>query len=110
MTNYNTKKKSFEYQNGFSCTTARPKTEVNGEEVTLVTDLPNHESSRCWVLQTANYIYLQSYNTVVSKLTKPMNELVETKHSVTTSKQQSWFAERFIHSSRKVVDNLWEEN
>jgi len=88
---YNTIKKQFEYVCGYCTRKAIPCEWVGDEPVKMVTDLPNHKSSRCWVLYTGHYIYLQSYNTIVSCWDAEKNELRESKHSTTTSKQQTWF-------------------
>lgn len=92
MTMYNTKKKHFDYVDGYYSTTAYPQTYAKGQEVIGVRDLPGHESSHCWVLITKDYVILQSYNTIVSIWNKNAKKMdSEEKYSRTTSNQQSWF-------------------
>lgn len=87
----NSIKKSIRYICGYSERTAFPHEYVGNEVVNSVSDLWNHKSSKCWILHTNSHIYLQSYNTIVSKYNILKQELAETKHSTTTSKQQTWF-------------------
>ena len=79
------------YFNGEGAAVAYPHILANNQPVLETTDLMGHESSRCWVLYTKDYIVLQSYNTEVSIYDKGTKILTETKYSPTTSKQQSWF-------------------
>lgn len=105
---FNTIKKKIKYCNGYSEQTAVPCECINGEIVGCCRDIQNHESSKCWVLVTENFIYLQSYKTIVSKFDRETGIIEESKHSVTTSRQQTWFAYDLGTKvkSRKVVDRI----
>lgn len=106
MQNYSIKK-SFTYVNGFSEVTAYYHTEVFGSKVVSVNDIERHKSCRCWILTTEDgNTYLQSYNTIVSRVDRKNMEIYETKHSVTTSRQQHWFANEFMGYKRINVEAL----
>lgn len=88
--------------------TVYPASSVNGENVICVCDLSHHKDSKCWVLHTKSAIYLQSYNTIVSKYYEKdgENRIIESKHSTTTSRQQTWFAHECNCRNRKVVESV----